>query len=75
MSDFTLDHVVIAVHNLDAATMDYTALLGRAPSWHGSHPTYGTKNTLFRIDNTYVELLAPAPGKPKRRNDWSRGLR
>ena len=30
MTDLTLDHVVIAVQDLDAATADYTALLGRA---------------------------------------------
>jgi len=53
----TLDHVVIAVMDLDAAAADYTALLGRAPSWRGEHPTYGTRNVLFRIENTYVELL------------------
>ena len=58
MPDFTLDHVVIAVRDLDRATADYTALLGRKPSWRGDHPTYGTRNTLFRIDNTYIELLA-----------------
>ena len=61
MPDFTLDHVVIAVRDLDQATADYTALLGRAPSWRGDHPAYGTRNTLFRIDNTYVELLALGP--------------
>ena len=64
-TDLRLDHVVIAVHNLEAATQDYNALLGRRPSWQGSHPTYGTRNTLYRIDNTYVELLALAevPGR------------
>jgi methylmalonyl-CoA epimerase len=63
MPDFTLDHVVIAVRDLDGATQDYATLLGRAPSWHGSHPTYGTRNTLFRIENTYVELLSLGKGK------------
>ncbi|MEX0749589.1 MAG: VOC family protein [Dehalococcoidia bacterium] len=57
MSELTLDHVVIAVRDLDAATAHYTTLLGREPSWRGDHPTYGTRNTLFRLDNTYVELL------------------
>jgi catechol 2,3-dioxygenase-like lactoylglutathione lyase family enzyme len=69
MSDLTLDHVVIAVRDLDAATADYTTLLGRNPSWRGDHPKYGTRNSLWRIDNTYVELLALAPGKGERR--WS----
>lgn len=60
---FTLDHVVIAVADLDTATAAYGALLGRAPSWHGRHPDLGTRNTLFRLDNAYLELLADAqPG-------------
>jgi catechol 2,3-dioxygenase-like lactoylglutathione lyase family enzyme len=33
--------------------------LGREPSWRGAHPDYGTANTLFKLDNTYIELLAP----------------
>ena len=69
MADFTLDHVVIAVEDLDAATADYTRILGREPSWRGEHPKYGTRNTLFRIDNTYIELLALSGGKGDKR--WS----
>lgn len=63
MPDFTLDHVVIAVRDLDGATKDYATLLGRSPSWHGSHPTYGTRNALFRIENTYIELLSTGMGR------------
>jgi len=55
----TLDHIVIAVGDLDTATEVQTRLLGRRPSWRGVHPTYGTANTLYRLDNDYVELLAP----------------
>jgi catechol 2,3-dioxygenase-like lactoylglutathione lyase family enzyme len=55
----TLDHVVIAVRDLEAATVLQTRLLGRRPSWRGAHPAYGTANTLFRLQNLYVELLAP----------------
>jgi catechol 2,3-dioxygenase-like lactoylglutathione lyase family enzyme len=55
----TLDHVIIGVRDLEAATATYTALLGRSPSWRGAHPGMGTANTLFRLANTYVELLAP----------------
>jgi catechol 2,3-dioxygenase-like lactoylglutathione lyase family enzyme len=55
----TLDHLVIAVRDLDAATATYASLLGRAPSWHGEHPGAGTANTLFRLDRTYAELLSP----------------
>jgi catechol 2,3-dioxygenase-like lactoylglutathione lyase family enzyme len=59
MDPLTLDHVVIAVRDLDAATANYQRLFGRRPSWRGSHPEYGTANTLFRLDNTYIELLGP----------------
>ena len=58
MPELTLDHVVIGVRDLDQATADYALLLGRAPSWYGEHPKYGTRNSLFRLNNTYVELLA-----------------
>ena len=56
----TIDHIIIAVTDLLTATTDYATLLGRLPSWQGSHPDYGTANTLFQLDNTYIELLAPA---------------
>lgn len=55
----TLDHVILAVGDLDQATRDYQTLLGLAPSWSGVHPGAGTANVLFRLDNSYLELLAP----------------
>ena len=74
--DLTLDHVVIAVRDLDAATADYVALLGRQPAWRGEHPRYGTRNTLFKIDNTYIELLAlgGGDGDPRWSGELSRHL-
>jgi len=55
----TIDHIIIAVSDLAQASTDYSALLGRAPSWRGIHPNYGTANTLFKLDNIYIELLTP----------------
>ena len=55
----TIDHIIIAVRDLPTATEEYSRLLGRSPSWQGSHPDYGTANTLFQLDNVYIELLAP----------------
>ena len=55
----TIDHIIIAVADLAEASTDYSTLLGRAPSSRGAHPDYGTANTLFKLDNTYIELLAP----------------
>jgi catechol 2,3-dioxygenase-like lactoylglutathione lyase family enzyme len=73
MMPLTLDHLVIAVRDLDAATNNYRRVLGLRPSWRGRHPTYGTANVLFRLeDNTYIELLAPDAGAAP--SDWSRGL-
>ncbi|MEO8603418.1 MAG: VOC family protein [bacterium] len=54
-----LDHVIVAVTDLAAATDTYTRLLGRTPSWRGTHAMYGTANALFRLSNTYVELISP----------------
>lgn len=53
-----LDHIILAVRDLSRATETYRNLLGREPSWRGRHPAYGTANTLFRLGNTYLELLA-----------------
>ena len=53
----TVDHIVIAVRDLETSTATLARLLGRRASWRGDHADYGTANTLFRLDNTYVELL------------------
>ena len=54
-----LDHVILAVDDADAAAAGYARLLGRTPSWRGEHPAAGTANAIFRLENTYLELLAP----------------
>lgn len=72
MLSLSLDHLVIAVRDLDLASQNYQRLLGRKPSWAGHHPTYGTANVLFRIDNCYIELLAPA--EQSQDSAWNREL-
>ena len=54
-----LDHLIVGVRDLAAAEAATTRLLGREPSWRGAHPGAGTANVLYRLDNTYLELLAP----------------
>jgi catechol 2,3-dioxygenase-like lactoylglutathione lyase family enzyme len=56
----SLDHVVVAVADLEARARETAALLGREVSWRGTHPALGSANALFRLENTYLELLAPA---------------
>jgi len=60
----SLDHVILGVRDLEAATRQYSRLLGRTPSWAGEHPGAGTANTLFRLDNTYIELLSAVSEGP-----------
>lgn len=54
-----LDHVILAVRDLDDAARRYGTLLSRRPSWRGNHPGWGTANVLFRLENTYLELITP----------------
>lgn len=60
----SLDHIIIAVRDLDAAEATYSRILGRSPSWRGTHPGQGTGNILYRLDNTYIEFLAPVGEGP-----------
>jgi catechol 2,3-dioxygenase-like lactoylglutathione lyase family enzyme len=55
----SLDHAIVAVRDLGAATAQYARLLGWSPGWRGGHPEAGTANALFRLENTYIELLSP----------------
>jgi catechol 2,3-dioxygenase-like lactoylglutathione lyase family enzyme len=54
-----LDHVVIAVRDLDAAMSRYTSL-GFAVTRGGRHPGHGTENALIRFGLDYLELLTVA---------------
>jgi catechol 2,3-dioxygenase-like lactoylglutathione lyase family enzyme len=58
---FALDHLILAVADLEAGTRAWAGLLGRAPSWRGSHPALGSANALFRFGGTYLELRAADP--------------
>ena len=53
----TLDHLIIAVSDLDAAEENYTKIFGVKPVWRGEHKELGTENSLFNFQNTYFELL------------------
>ena len=56
---FKLDHVIIAVFELDQAVADYRAL-GFTTIYGGRHANGATHNALVCFqDGTYLELLAP----------------
>ncbi len=54
----SIDHILVAVEDLDKAVEDYSLVFGFGPTWQGNHPSLGTKNALFPLDNLYFELIA-----------------
>ena len=53
----TLDHLIIAVKDLNEAELNYKKLFGLNPVWRGEHKELGTANVIFNFKNTYLELL------------------
>ena len=60
----SVDHLIIAVKDLNQAINDYEKVLGISPCWKGKHTELGTKNALFNFENTYLELLSPCDAGP-----------
>ena len=54
----TLDHLIIAVKDLNEAELNYKKLFGLNPVWCGEHKELGTANVIFNFKNTYLELLS-----------------
>jgi catechol 2,3-dioxygenase-like lactoylglutathione lyase family enzyme len=54
----SLDHVVVLAGDIAAATAAYQTLFAQAPSWKYSGD--GVDRALFTLDNTSLELVAPA---------------
>ncbi len=59
-----IDHLIIAVKDLNQATINYEKILGISPCWRGHHKDLGTRNALFNFENTYLELLSPCNDGP-----------
>jgi len=54
-----VDHVVIAVKDLNAAIKQYEAMYGVPVSERGEPPGAGFKNAYFRFGETFTELISP----------------
>ena len=54
----SLDHIILAVDDLQDAEKNYKNILGIEPSWRGLHKELGTANVIFNFKNTYLELLS-----------------
>ena len=59
-----LDHLIIAVKDLDKAEKNYSKIFGLSPVWKGEHADFGTSNCLFNFQNTYFELLSATGDGP-----------
>ena len=53
-----LDHVVVLVSDINAASTAYQTLFARAPSWRSGGG--GAERVLFTLDNMTLELMAPS---------------
>ena len=53
-----LDHLIVAVEDLETAAANYQKLFGMKPVWSGEHKELGTSNAIFTFKNTYFELLS-----------------
>ncbi|MBS0409731.1 MAG: VOC family protein [Proteobacteria bacterium] len=57
-----LDHIAIAVKDLDLAAPAYEALLGRAPDWR--EEAAGARHAWFQLSNMALDLIQPdGPGE------------
>jgi methylmalonyl-CoA epimerase len=54
-----IDHLVIAVRDLEAAVTTYTDLLGLEKVREGEVPALGIRNAFLKLGDTEVELAAP----------------
>ena len=57
-----LDHVVVLVRDIEAGARACEILLGRSPSWRSAGD--GSNAVVFTLDNTSLELMAPAGDSP-----------
>ncbi|MFZ5729410.1 MAG: VOC family protein [Pseudomonadota bacterium] len=57
-----LDHVALAVRDLDSAVDAYRRLLGRAPEWVGGDG--GARHAWFQLPNMALDVIAPDDANP-----------
>ncbi|MGI9608866.1 MAG: methylmalonyl-CoA epimerase [Acidimicrobiia bacterium] len=65
MFPYNLDHVGIAVEDLDAAVADYERLYGASPIFRETVTAQGVEEAMFAVGGSFVQLLgALGPDTP-----------
>jgi methylmalonyl-CoA epimerase len=59
MKPYNLDHVAIAVHDLDEAIDRHRDLFGTEPLWREQVAEQGVEEAMIAIGGSFVQLIAP----------------
>lgn len=58
----TIDHLILAINDLDKGMQEFEAMTGVKPVFGGAHPFSFSHNALVSLgDGMYVEIMAPRP--------------
>lgn len=62
MKPYNLDHVAIAVHDLDEAISRHQQLFSAEPLWREVVEEQGVEEAMIAIGGSFIQLLAPLDG-------------
>jgi methylmalonyl-CoA/ethylmalonyl-CoA epimerase len=65
MFAYNLDHVAIAVRDLDASLADYDAMFGAEPLYRETVESQGVEEAMVAVGGSFIQLIQPlAPDTP-----------
>ena len=53
-----LDHLIVAVRNIEEAELNYSKLFGASPVWRGEHNFIRNTNSLVIFSLSYIDHIA-----------------
>lgn len=68
-----IDHIILAINNLENGIAQFKGRTGIAPGFGGVHPDSFTHNALVALDGeTYIEIMAPRPDAQNAGEDFKK---